>query len=317
MSRLIKNIIGARYLPGELGVEVEAEFDGPAPVNDIGNWRYHLDNSLRNGAEFVTNGAIKTEQLEPMLLELYGRLPNPQFTQRTSIHCHYNQLDSQILHVLNKILGFWVLEDCIMQLCASHRRGNLFCLPWKLAEGQVEWFVNDYRASQRFTTFSPERHKYACLNLANMARIGTLEFRALEGTADIEKISWMFLGIHELFKNLSTFDDPKQLFDWFYSTKNVDVVLDRLVPNELGRRIKLVKDYSNRIKDSIVQLSYAAYLNWDREKGKKDIEYKPTPVPDNAPMGDMAAADFVVNEWNRMREIRIAPAQAPRANRPR
>lgn len=296
-------------MPGDLGVEVEVEWDGERLPGDIAGvysispnspvvWEGHADNSLRNGYEYITTGAIPVDILKPALESLYAKMPGKRrWSQRTSVHCHFNMLEKPILKIFNNILGFWALEDLIIEQCAPHRKGNLFALPWRLADNQVTNLVEDYNRDRVFTTFQVDRFKYACLNLCNLPRKGTLEFRALEGSEDREKIVCMFEGIHQMFENLQKFDDPSQLFDWFYKTKSAEEVIDTLLPNELGKRFKQVKGYQDLMRDAIEMLSYAAYLNWDRER-------KNTTKGRDAVMGINLDEMFVP-----------APMAQPRANR--
>lgn len=276
-QRTLRDRFGSRQMPGDVGVEVEVEWEGDrlpggiAGVYSIPNsmtvWEGHADNSLRNGYEYITGGAIPVDTLKPALESLYAKMPGKRrWSQRTSVHCHFNMLEKPVLKIFNNILGFWALEDLIIEQCAPHRKGNLFALPWRLADNQVTNLVEDYNRDRLFTTFQVDRFKYACLNLCNLPRKGTLEFRALEGSEDRDKIVCMFEGIHQMFENLQKFDDPAQLFDWFYATKSAEEVIDKLLPNELGSRLKQVKGYQDLMRDAIEMLSYAAYLNWDRER---------------------------------------------------
>lgn len=323
MSQTLSSRLGLRANQGDVGLEVEVEWPNERDVLGIrvGHvlltdkhhdrmWLGHPDNSLRNGMEYVVDRPIAIDDMAPALTNLFSNLPKPlRWSQRTSVHCHFNQLSTPVLKVYNNILGFWVFEDLILEMCAPHRRGNLFALPWRLAEYQVTALVDDFKKLRApFTSFNPERFKYACLNLCNLARIGTLEFRALEGTEDVDKIVMIFQGIHDLFKNLGKFKDPSELFDWFYQTKDAQEVIDRLFPNELGKGLKKIKDYQDKIQDSIALLSYAAYLPWSnettREKSAQDDQ-----------------ANMFLNEANNWRFVnavqdpRPAPEVRVRANR--
>lgn len=282
MSRLLREFIGGHANLGDVGIEVEVEWDGNLlprgiqgsySINDKSPvlWIGHGDNSLRNGYEFVLSAPIKNETTREALTSLYNKLPGDRrWSQRTSIHCHFNMLDTPVIKVYNNILGFWVFEDLIIELCAPHRKGNLFALPWSLADYQVTTLVEDYNRRRLFGSFSQDRYKYACLNLCNLTRLGTLELRILEGTEDIDKICMLFGGVFDLFKSLSKFEHPAELFDWFYKTKNAEEAIDKLLPNDLGKALKKVKNYQEIMQNAIAQLSYAAYLDWDRElKNKK------------------------------------------------
>lgn len=309
MSQTLRDLTGLRNRSGDVGVEVELEWDGDALPRGIQGtysatpdgsraWVGHQDNSLRNGYEYTLDAPITIDQLDWALNRLFTDVPRPlRWSQRTSIHCHFNMLNKDIVKIYNNILGFWVLEDLILEQCAPHRRGNLFALPWKLADNQVTTLVEDYNKRRTpFATFHTDRYKYASMNLCNLTRFGTLEFRALEGTDDKNKIMMFFQGIHELFGNLEKFKNPAELFDWFYKTKNADEVIDRLLPNKLGEKIKTVKSYQDKMQESITELSYAAYLDWTKyEKastGEGEIEFMRNNLGDRAE-GAFAAPPLV------------------------
>ena len=48
------------------------------------------------------------------------------------------------------------------------------------------------------------------MNLANIPRMGTMEFRALEGTKDVTKITNMITGIHQMLHRFAQHDTPDQ-----------------------------------------------------------------------------------------------------------
>lgn len=260
----------------DLGIEIEAEFkDGlpngvgnPVPIDAATQWIPHNDGSLRRGVEFTTSKPIGVADTRRAVKTLFDKWPNFTFSQRTSVHFHFNVQHRTFLEIYTAILGFWVFEDCIISVCDPKRHGNLFCLPWTLAEGQVVNFVNDFKKKSYFYTFSPDHYKYSAFNLACLRNLGTLEFRALEGTYDIDKIVAISSGIHTLINGLANqYASPAHMFDDFFTKLDTpEQLLDRWVPEPLRGMIKdKCPDYKNSIRDSMTQISYAAYLDWERD----------------------------------------------------
>lgn len=266
----------------DVGIEVEMEFNPGLRAGDIppthellltgkaGNsWTTHNDGSLRAGIEFVTAYPIPITDVRASVATLLTKVKNVNFSHRTSVHSHFNVQNMTLLQVSSAVLGWWVFEECVLQLVDPKRRGNQFCLPWTLAEGQVRTFVTDMKEGAHFSYFNADGYKYSAMNLANIPRMGTMEFRALEGTKDVDKITTLITGIHKMLHRFSQFTTPDQMFDYFFDMKDKpDTLVDEFL-FELGPLVRdKYKKYKQSLYESMIHISYAAYLDW--EKYKKD-----------------------------------------------
>lgn len=170
-----KTFFGATKNP--LGIEVEVEnYDGQlrrfAPIY----WKSVEDGSLRNnGIEFVSC-PLSGHNIDYGLAELDYILKSfePSWSVRTSIHVHVNVSSMTVKQYITLIALYAFFEDVLFSFVDSKRKGNPYCYP--------------------ITSLNPhdvglaEELKYCSLNTGATARYGTIEFRHLEGTSDIQKI---------------------------------------------------------------------------------------------------------------------------------
>lgn len=176
----------------KLGIEVEVEKTQNVYITTKTNkiWKQKEDASLKiYGKEFVSC-PIKAKYAEAALKTLLNDLMvgNAEFTPRCSIHIHINAR-SLTLDQIKSILYIYVsVEDLLFNFVGEQRRKSIFCVPLK--ETQDLYFINKYIEHPTLINWL----KYTALNLLPMWKphMGTLEFRHLHGTYNIEKIlTWI------------------------------------------------------------------------------------------------------------------------------
>ena len=172
-----------------IGIEVEIENVG----NDLnGNpnkvWQVVDDGSLRNaGREFVTKPILAASS--PVLLDYLFNIYLPKqccFSPRTSVHVHLNMLDFTTNQVADVILLYALFERLFYKFTGRGRAKNIYCVP--LVETNL--LVGLCGRDLRETGWS----KYTGLNILCLSNYGTIEFRHMHGTSDVEKLSiWINL----------------------------------------------------------------------------------------------------------------------------
>lgn len=176
----------------EIGIEIEVENVQAHACTAYTVWSVHNDGSLRNsGYEYVT-APINGKRI-PFALNQFFRCMSPdiQFSPRTSIHIHLNVLDLTPVQIAGLLTTYMVVEPLLYRFVGGNRDKNNFCVPLN----EAAW--NDL--IKRFTseTFSvPEmpNHRYLGVNIDAVRKFGTLEFRHLGGTSDVNKImKWIGL----------------------------------------------------------------------------------------------------------------------------
>lgn len=207
----VEEVVGAR-----VGLELEIEGDNlPRDVRSVVDsegkiiWEAKPDGSLRNGGmEYVFRrplGSVATQEA----LQAFGEFMDkcgarPDYSFRTSTHCHVNVSNLELDNVKTIVALFTLFEDEYINFCARTRKANRFCLAAKDADGVVENFRRFLRSGDL-----PDqgRGKYSALNICTLARFGTLEFRCLEGTNDWNRIfTWVraLLALRKAGKEIGT-----------------------------------------------------------------------------------------------------------------
>ena len=165
------------------GMEVEVE-NVPDPVIRCQKqpyWTITTDNSLRDyGFEFITP-PLRADQFEGALKQLNYSLPNNcRFTPRTSVHVHMNVRDLNIEQINSLILIYTVIEGVLFNWVGT-RKDNVFCIPIIDTDYVQNYitFVNDPR------DMVESWNKYTAFNMQPVCTKGTVEFRHMYGTANV------------------------------------------------------------------------------------------------------------------------------------
>jgi hypothetical protein len=259
----IKDIFDLKAPNGDLGIEVEVEFKPRANrfLEDVGPWRAVGDGSLRNGVEYVTRQPLKEgpEKLGK-IKELTGVLQNYAVDQsnRTSVHIHRNVCDFTPIEVWNALVSYWLIEECLMHYCGEHRKGNLFCLTMKDAEGIVKYCLDDFKNNSPFSSFEQGKCKYGGQALHCIATLGSIEYRSMEGTVDPDKISDWSTALYELGERAKRFKDPSAIIDYILDYGE-DAFLAVICNDHLLKLVKKDKDYKEKISDASLNLCDIAY----------------------------------------------------------
>ena len=180
-------------------VGVEIELEKVRMKSDVPS-SFHMtnDGSLKlDGKEFVTV-PIRFCYLEQELTRLFGAMKTPHISSRCSIHVHLNARDFTQLELFNFILLYLIFEKNLFRFSGS-RMNNIFCDPLYSWTEKVSTQINKLRKEGNIRYM--EWHKYFALNLCPIwgqpeesGRIGTVEFRHMVGTTNVEHIiEWINL----------------------------------------------------------------------------------------------------------------------------
>jgi hypothetical protein len=214
IDQTVARYMGLHSPAGDIGIEIETEFKGPLPLSTKTNfWKTEADGSLRNGLEYTSVGAIPFGKLEEALLDFEDMTKGYNFREsmRTSVHLHVNSCNLTMKEVLQVVTAYWLFENVLVEPHGSLRRGNLFCLRAKDAEDIVNEVVHlvrglHYNEKKFSSQLWGDSYRYAALNLAALAKYGSMEFRFLSGTTDTKEIHfWVDLLFH-FWKNASSMD---------------------------------------------------------------------------------------------------------------
>jgi len=176
-----------------VGIEVEVE--GIREYRDTFFKRWRIDEnegSLVNGIEFISEpvwGTAITDTLEE-LADFFAIHP-PYISFRTSVHVHLNVLDLTPKQLKRMIELYLVYEPALFRLHDKWDRGNcIFCVPAHQSVVIQQGYSGLFRDLDKGgvnAAYSP--WKYSALNTNCLRTLGTLEFRHMGGTDDMNEVS--------------------------------------------------------------------------------------------------------------------------------
>ncbi len=167
-----------------VGIEVEVENLGSAPAFD-GWWHRTEDGSLRNfGREYISE-PLRGSQVEYGLRLLFNTLQSYpyKFTPRCSVHIHINARYMTCEQLSNMMLIYLVFEKALFKYVGQDRDKNIHCVP----------LLDTELLSRLFQVVNLERPpgqwmKYTAVNLVTLGSLGTIEFRHMHGTDDVDRL---------------------------------------------------------------------------------------------------------------------------------
>lgn len=237
MSTVAKEMGIRRLVTGDIGVEIEAEGIN-LPLLDK-YWRNEIDGSLNGpeSREYVLKKPMTLDEVKSALNHLnkeYERWHTViNDTVRAGVHIHINCQQLTMTQLYNFMTIYLILENVLVKWCGDSRCGNLFCL----RACDAEWVITQIRAAaggRSFrTTFHSDNLRYASMNLKALGDYGSLEFRAMRGTRDLDLIyTWAetLLGLREFAK---TFANPSSIIQAFSVQSPI-----RFMQEALGKNYK-------------------------------------------------------------------------------
>lgn len=213
---------------GDVGLEIEAEFLELRHQNEVINdlhegrrdklvpWRTVVDHSLRfHGAEFVSDplpiGAALVE-LSRILHVLTSRAVKN--SPRCSFHVHCNVRDLTPCDLWKVLYAAWVLEMPMMQKCGVLRQDNLFCRRSIDAQGVLFGFAGTLNNQTAYAqNINLNTYKYSNINVASIGRLGTIEFRGMNGHLDERLYLDWTQACHNIVSKVSSHPDLKEPAD--------------------------------------------------------------------------------------------------------
>lgn len=177
-----------------MGLELEIEYVPNWEEMTVSGMTSVEDGSLRNnGREFLTKPA--TYSVARNILERFfekNKLGPDNYSERTSVHVHANCQDLTKDQVAAVCLLYQVFEKLLYAFIGNERDKNIFCIPWD--QTMITYSTLDSVLGAKGIQALKTWQKYTGLNLLPLFSLGTVEFRHMAGTNDLEKISiWLNL----------------------------------------------------------------------------------------------------------------------------
>lgn len=252
-------------------------------------WAVVEDGSLRprgESWEFVSRPAtIGQAAAELRMIVEKFKLNDDNYSDRCSVHVHTNVQDFTQAQVANITLVYPVFEEVLFQFVNHYkskekqgycRDTNLYCIPWnscRMNRNFIESFFDNpgslhdpYRRTGR-----ARWEKYTALNLLPIAEKGTVEWRHMHGTADLDKLGkWLnLIGSIMLYCRNHHFDDI---------VKTIKVMNDvstyqQFFTDVLGTTLGYKEEYRRPMAEGVVNAKYSL-INLEANKGKEKPQVK-------------------------------------------
>lgn len=227
-----KGTQGAKY-----GIEFEVE--GRNLPKRVSGFRVVDEGSLRAvdgevGLEYVTPIPLEKEKLfsyiDVLNAEFIAHEADPYFSHRTSVHVHVNVADLTVTQWFN-FLFLWVLfEEAMVHYCGDKRKGNLFCLSSSDAEGFMFILSQIARRGDFHVMDLNNNARYAALNIAATVQYGSLEFRCMRGTMDMDVLVPWINTIDRLRELAIDYEKPSAILDELFV--DVEMFVKKVFPDE-------------------------------------------------------------------------------------
>ncbi len=182
-----------------IGIEVEA-LNIPNILwenNDLRMWRVVEEGSVRRGGEFVLRQPLGGVDLTKALIELEEvcRGYKINFDHQTSLHIHIDSRDININQFQNIISIYTLFEPALFEQCGKEREDNIFCLSVNNAPTNFIDLTQNLQQAFKINTINNlynninSAPRYCGLNIASLAKFGSIEFRGHYGTGNRKTIS--------------------------------------------------------------------------------------------------------------------------------
>ncbi len=282
--RTIRSTLKLDPADGALGVEIEVEGARLPSELDSKYWRVDKDGSLKGESyEYVTPKPTSLEGIKEALDYLASRYKARgsiiSDSVRAGVHVHRNVQELNAKQLYTFITAYLVLEDVLVKWCGDNREGNHFCLRSK----DAEWLLFQLEKAitqRRLTPLKTENIRYGSLNCLALFKYGSLEFRAMRGTSDLDQIFNWAATIEDIYQSALTFDNPKEVVISM-SGDGEEHFLKTVLPNTWKLYHK-IPNYEQMIRSSARRVQMIAFTtDWDAwgAKSKNPFEDALPPLP--------------------------------------
>lgn len=175
------------------GVELELENLPEFPYGDISVWRCVEEGGLGDfGREFVFRGPLNLKQshtaIESLFALFHARKEQPQASGLCGVHIHVNMLNASYLELSNLALCAAILEPMLFELTGD-RCQNRYCIP-VMSTKYADILCQYYGHSKivKAGGLIGGQPKYCGVNFLTLLQYGTIEFRQMAGSVDVNTL---------------------------------------------------------------------------------------------------------------------------------
>lgn len=263
-----------------MGLELETENasrDGDTYSVGLGKgWRVARDGSLRDtpttrAYEFISN-PMPLGTLLPELKAFfeYTKFDEENYSDRCSVHVHTNVTDFTQDMLASLAMVYTIVEDVLFKYVNHHgaknedgysRDTNIYCIPWSQCR-------MNHRLIEKFFVPNTRDHlhqwqKYTALNLLPITEIGTVEWRHMHGTADLDKLTtWLnVIGSIMYYARRTPLDDVIKTV----KTLNDTSAYRQFFTDVLKGHLAFDDAYQAPMAEGVINAKYSLF-DWNKEK---------------------------------------------------
>jgi hypothetical protein len=294
----LNELLAKKQIKGDVGIEIECEGDNLQLIN-TDFWGSEDDGSLRGKfpntrAEYVLKKPIVLEKVKDALVELNDKLKDSKlsFSYRTSVHVHVNVLGLTEDQLFTMIYTYFLLEDVLFNYCGNGRKANRFCLRLQDSDelSMLTLEMIHRGPVQTLLALDETSIRYSAINFAALTKYGSIEFRGMRGTADVETITTWASALVSIRNFACHVDNCLNVHDLF-----VEMGPEKFVEHVLKDLTKSFK-YSKMEKDLYKNFSLAIDIPYTFKYTKEHKKEAPKPVEAKAPLKfDWVAVGDVIN----------------------
>ncbi|MNQ15745.1 putative amidoligase enzyme [compost metagenome] len=277
---------------GDVGIEIEVEGTRLPKLDKY--WKNEHDGSLRGpeNIEYVLDRPMSLKDARIALKYLsvqYNKYDsNVHDSVRAGVHVHINVQDLNIIELYNFMTLYLILEEVLVKHCGPTREGNLFCLRAGDADFVLSALQNAVEC-KNFRSLVTDQLRYSSMNVKALGTYGSLEFRAMRGTRDLELIyNWaaVLLNLREVAKRYAS---PDKIIEGFSEGEALT-----FLQNALGAHVEdyICDGFERMLCDGMRRAQDVAYcVDWQdfHEVEKKligDLEFPLGTEFPNEPLED-------------------------------
>lgn len=268
--KTVREIIGLPQTKGDIGIEIEVEGINLPTQHHLssGIWRVDNDGSLK--------GPENREYVTPMPIDLRGANASLDYlgdaykrtgatildSIRAGVHIHRNVQDLTLKQLFTFIVAYFTLEKVLVNWCGEGREGNLFCLRGTTDAEYILFELMKAIEKRKLGGLKTDNLRYCSLNVCSLFKYGSIEFRAMRGTADLELIKVWAATIDELYNTSLKFVDPQEIVLSVCSGGGEHALLKRLLPTMYSHFT--CKNYTSMIRDGARAVQMLAFsTDWN------------------------------------------------------
>jgi hypothetical protein len=245
-------------LPDQLiGVELEIE-DFPTTIRHaFDGMGFTTDGSLRNNGMEIITAPTACKYIPASLTAFFKRfeITDRNYSERCSTHVHFNMQERSPEQVAVICLLYQSVERLLFRFIGNDRDHSIFCVPWQ--QSNLTYQLVENLCSKDILSPLRRWQKYSALNLMPLLDKGTIEFRHMHGTHDVNLIcSWINLCSRLIkFADTHTLEETKQQIINMNTVSNYRQWIDTLFGGQ-SALLFAMPDYELDLERGIIECKY-------------------------------------------------------------